>query len=226
VRAGEPDALPSGVRSDTRGRREVAALARGKSDSRSAGAYLICQAGVLKNKHNAVADILTASAFFRGLNVDSKHLITPHDKLPHLNGFSSAVSLFSYCAGAHGAMLALEKKPEAFDAAVLRGGVFDMVRLHDNGGNPKTTEPWCSLYGNIKSATDRIWMADLDPLSNVKTRVGLKKGDHAILFDVSDSDGTVYPLHSIKQTAELQYKNPENAEGKSVYRVELSKSSR
>jgi hypothetical protein len=193
---------------------------------RSAGAYLICQAGVLKNKHNAVADILTASAFFRGLNVDSKHLITPHDKLPHLNGFSRAVSLFSYSAGAHGAMLALDKEPKAFDAAVLRAGVFDMVRLHNNGGNPKTTEPWCSQYGDSKVAADRLWMADLDPLSTVKTRVEHKNGRHAILFDVSDSDGTVYPIHSLKQTAELQYKNKANAEGTWLHCAELSNSSR
>jgi prolyl oligopeptidase PreP (S9A serine peptidase family) len=174
------------------------------------------QAGVLHNEHNAIADILAASAFFRGQNVDSKQLVP--DKAaaqhlsPHPNGFSSSVSLCSYSAGAHLGMLAVNLKPDAFEAVVLRAGVYDMVRLHHYGAK-NTTRSWVTQHGDITLEAHRAWIPALNPLTTVKQHEGREAGYKAILLDVSENDGTVHALHSFKQTAELQLKNKANAEG-------------
>jgi hypothetical protein len=164
----------------------------------------LTQAGILENEHHAVSDILAAASFFRSTHFDLA--------LPKFSGHSNEAAFYSVSAGAHLGMLAVNRRPDAFDAVILRAGVYDMSRMHVYG-NPSTIAGWKSQHGDIDNEAHRKWIPGLDPLQTINKHDGKAPPYKSILLDASIGDGTVPALHSLKQIAELQLTGKGTADG-------------
>ncbi|MCB0124058.1 MAG: S9 family peptidase, partial [Caldilineaceae bacterium] len=145
------------------------------------------QAGTLERKQNVFDDFIAAAEW----------LIT--------NGYTSTPKLV-IAGGSNGGLLVgacMTQRPDLFGACLPAVGVLDMLRFH------KFTIGWAwvSDYGSPDDPEQFQTLLDYSPYHN------LKPGTHypATLITTGDHDDRVFPAHSFKFAAALQYAQGGNA---------------
>lgn len=139
-------------------------------------------AGRLGNKQHVFDDFISAAQML----IDRRITSTP--KLA-ING------------GSNGGLLvgaALTQRPDLFGAAIPEVGVLDMLRYQDF----TVGKAWIPEYGASDASADQFhWLFAYSPVHNVK--VGTSYPPTLVM--TSDHDDRVYPAHSFKFAASLQY---------------------
>jgi prolyl oligopeptidase len=139
-------------------------------------------AGWLGNKQHVFDDFIAAAQML----IDRKITSTP--KLA-INGASNGGLLVGAC---------LVQRPDLFGAAIAEVGVLDMLRYQ----RFTVGKAWIPEYGDATASADAFhWLYAYSPDHNVKP------GTHypPTLVMTSDHDDRVYPAHSFKFAAALQY---------------------
>jgi prolyl oligopeptidase len=139
-------------------------------------------AGWLGNKQHVFDDFIAAAQML----IDRKITSTP--KLA-INGGSNGGTLVGAC---------LTQRPELFGAAIPEVGVLDMLRYQ----RFTVGKAWIPEYGDATASADAFhWLYAYSPDHNVHP------GTHypPTLVMTSDHDDRVYPAHSFKFAAALQY---------------------
>jgi prolyl oligopeptidase len=93
-----------------------------------------------------------------------------------------------------------EQRPELFAAVVPQVGVMDMLRFREF----TVGKGWESDYGSVDNPAEFKAMLAYSPLQNVKAGVNYP----ATLVTTGDHDDRVYPAHSFKFTAAMQWADP------------------
>ncbi len=93
-----------------------------------------------------------------------------------------------------------EQRPDLFAAAVPQAGVMDMLRFRDF----TVGKGWESEYGSVDDPEEFRAMLAYSPVQNAKPGVHYP----ATLVTTADHDDRVFPAHSFKFTAALQYADP------------------
>jgi prolyl oligopeptidase len=96
-------------------------------------------------------------------------------------------------------MLAVNRKPDAFDLAIPHAGPYDLVRMQ-NFTNGRHVKSWKAHVDDDESADDLAWLPDLSALLTIQKKVVYPP----IMLDASDGDPIVHPVHTLKMLAELQ----------------------
>lgn len=153
-------------------------------DARGGGEYgkAWYDAGKLRNKQHTIDDVVAGTQMLvdRGISVPSKLA---------LNGESNG----GFVVGA-----VMTQRPGLIAAAIPEVGVMDLLRYQRWTGGKK----WVSEYGSAdESKADFTYLRRLSPDENVRRGTRYP----ATLVMVSDHDDRVYPAHSFKFVAELQY---------------------
>ncbi|HKW44082.1 MAG TPA: prolyl oligopeptidase family serine peptidase [Candidatus Eremiobacteraceae bacterium] len=140
------------------------------------------EAGMLANKQNVFDDFVAAAHYL----IDNRYTSTP--KLA-INGASNGGLLVGAAETQH---------PELFGAAIPEVGVMDMLRFQ------KFTVgyTWASDYGNAeKSAAQFKTLLAYSPYQNIKSGTVYPP----TLIMTADHDDRVFPAHSFKFAAAMQY---------------------
>jgi prolyl oligopeptidase len=139
-------------------------------------------AGWQGNKQHVFDDFIAAAQMLIARKITS----TP--KLA-INGGSNGGTLVGAC---------LTQRPDLFGAAIPEVGVLDMLRYQ----RFTVGKAWIPEYGDATASADAFhWLYKYSPDHNVHP------GTHypPTLVMTSDHDDRVYPAHSFKFAAELQY---------------------
>jgi prolyl oligopeptidase len=139
------------------------------------------QAGVREHKQNVFDDFFAAAEYL----IAEKWTATP--KLA-IHGASNGGLLVGAC---------LTQRPELFGAALPAVGVLDMLRYQ----RFTIGWAWASDYGTSDNPEDVRTLLAYSPYHNV--RVGTRYP--AVLVTTGDHDDRVFPAHSLKFAAALQY---------------------
>jgi prolyl oligopeptidase len=139
------------------------------------------QGGVKANKQNTFDDFVAAAEFL----IDEKWTSTP--KLA-IHGGSNGGLLVGAC---------MTQRPELFGAALPSVGVLDMLRFQ----RFTIGWAWTSDYGSSDDADDVGNLLGYSPYHNVRPGVRYP----ATLVTTGDHDDRVFPAHSFKFAAALQY---------------------
>lgn len=109
--------------------------------------------------------------------------------------------------GSNGGLLVgavMTQRPDLFKVALPAVGVLDMLRYHDFTAGAG----WAYDYGTANDNKEMFeYLKGYSPVHNVKAGVAYP----ATLVTTGDHDDRVVPAHSFKFAAELQSKNPKNA---------------
>lgn len=109
--------------------------------------------------------------------------------------------------GSNGGLLVgavMTQRPDLFKVALPAVGVLDMLRYHDFTAGAG----WAYDYGTANDNKEMFeYLKEYSPVHNVKAGVAYP----ATLVTTGDHDDRVVPAHSFKFAAELQSKNPKNA---------------
>ncbi len=109
--------------------------------------------------------------------------------------------------GSNGGLLVgavMTQRPDLFKVALPAVGVLDMLRYHDFTAGAG----WAYDYGTANDNKEMFeYLKRYSPVHNVKAGVAYP----ATLVTTGDHDDRVVPAHSFKFAAELQSKNPKNA---------------
>ncbi|MGH9002829.1 MAG: prolyl oligopeptidase family serine peptidase, partial [Acidimicrobiia bacterium] len=138
------------------------------------------RAGMLGNKQNVFDDFIAAA----------EHLVS--------EGYTTPERL-AIQGGSNGGLLmgaALTQRPDLFRAVICEVPLLDMVRYHLFGSG----RTWVSEYGTAEREEDFRWLYAYSPYHHVEAGTAYP----AVLFNSSDSDDRVDPLHARKMTAALQ----------------------
>jgi prolyl oligopeptidase len=93
-----------------------------------------------------------------------------------------------------------EQRPDLFAAAIPQVGVLDMLRFRDF----TVGKGWESDYGSVDDAQEFKTLLAYSPYHNVKANVNYP----ATLIITGDHDDRVFPAHSFKFAAAMQYAHP------------------
>jgi len=93
-----------------------------------------------------------------------------------------------------------EQRPELFAAAIPQVGVLDMLRFREF----TVGKGWESDYGSVDNAEEFKALLAYSPYQNVKADVDYP----ATLIITGDHDDRVFPAHSFKFAAAMQYMHP------------------
>ena len=94
-----------------------------------------------------------------------------------------------------------EQRPDLFAAAVPQVGVLDMLRFRDF----TVGKGWESDYGSVDNTQEFKALLAYSPYQNVKANVDYP----ATLIITGDHDDRVFPAHSFKFAAAMQYAHPQ-----------------
>jgi len=92
------------------------------------------------------------------------------------------------------------QRPDLFAAVVLKVGVLDMLRFREF----TVGKAWEAEYGSVDSPEEFKALLAYSPVHNVKPGVAYP----ATLVITGDHDDRVFPAHSLKFAAALQYADP------------------
>ena len=95
----------------------------------------------------------------------------------------------------------MEQRPDLFAAAIPQVGVLDMLRFREF----TVGKGWESDYGTVDNPEEFKALLAYSPLQNVKAGVNYP----ATLILTGDHDDRVFPAHSFKFAAALQYADPQ-----------------
>ncbi|MBV8853662.1 MAG: S9 family peptidase, partial [Sinobacteraceae bacterium] len=142
------------------------------------------EAGMKTHKQNVFDDFIAAAEYLIAQHwTDSRHL--------------------AIRGGSNGGLLvgaAEEQRPELFAAAVPQVGVMDMLRFRAF----TIGKGWESDYGSVDDPEEFKAMLAYSPLQNVRAGVNYP----ATLITTADHDDRVFPAHSFKFAAAMQYADP------------------
>ncbi|MFB6226142.1 MAG: prolyl oligopeptidase family serine peptidase [Candidatus Paceibacteria bacterium] len=91
------------------------------------------------------------------------------------------------------------KRPDLFQAAVLDSPLTDMLRFHKF----KLGSTWKGEYGDPENPDEFSFLKEISPYHNIEE----DKDYPSLLFQVSETDSRVDPLHSIKMVKRLEDKS-------------------
>ncbi|MBV8740818.1 MAG: S9 family peptidase, partial [Sinobacteraceae bacterium] len=142
------------------------------------------EAGMKTHKQNVFDDFIAAAEYLIAQHwTDARHL--------------------AIRGGSNGGLLvgaAEEQRPELFAAAVPQVGVMDMLRFRAF----TIGKGWESDYGSVDDPEEFKAMLAYSPLQNVRAGVNYP----ATLITTADHDDRVFPAHSFKFAAAMQYADP------------------
>ena len=154
------------------------------------------RSGMLGNKQNVFDDFIAAA----------EHLVS--------QGYTAPERL-AIQGGSNGGLLvgaALTQRPDLFRAVICAVPLLDMVRYHLFGSG----RTWVSEYGSAQRKEDFGWLYAYSPYHHVEAGTAYP----AVLFDSSDSDDRVDPLHARKMAAALQAAS--SGDGRVLLRIEAN----
>lgn len=138
------------------------------------------RAGMLGQKQNVFDDFVAAAEYL----VDA--------------GWTKPARL-AIRGGSNGGLLvgaAMTQRPDLFRAVICSVPLLDMIRYHRFGSG----RTWVSEYGSADRPEDFGWLNAYSPYHRIRSGTRYP----AVMFESSDSDDRVDPLHARKMTAALQ----------------------
>ncbi|MBS1686410.1 MAG: S9 family peptidase [Bacteroidetes bacterium] len=140
------------------------------------------QDGAVLHKQNSIDDTYYAARFL----IDSGY------------AQSDKIAIAGYSHGALIAAATINQHPEAFRAAVLEAGLYDMVRYEDFSQGVY----WTREYGSIIDSTQFSNLVSYSPLHNIRAGTNYP----SLLIGASENDDRIPSGNSFKYVAALQQK--------------------